>query len=240
MSDAQQDCYDSMCAELLAEYAGHTTTALNKMTAIIRLQQISSGFIYDKDYDPVIDVDIDCDPDDRLNRLYGLTEDYDITPDDRIQWIGNSNPKLDALYRDIDESAKPVIVITRFSAEAARIFGDLTAHMKCCLMTGWKRVGSIEEFKENKYHVMVANSSVVSRGFNLQNSHSIMFYGNTFSLETRLQTEGRIFRLGQTEPCLYTDYINADSVDEKIVSALKLKRNLLDYIRSAEIEEIVK
>jgi SNF2 family DNA or RNA helicase len=237
MSDAQQACYDSMCAELLAEYAGHKATALNKMTAIIRLQQISSGFIYDRDYDPELDDD-DAE-EDIISRLYGLSDEYDISPDDRVQWIGSSNPKLDALYRDIDESAKPVIVITRFSAEAARIFGDLSARMKCCLMTGWKRVGSVEEFKANKYHVMVANSSVVQHGFNLQNSHNIMFYSNTFSLETRLQTEGRIFRLGQTESCLYTDYLNENSVDEKIVSALKLKRNLLDYIRAADIQEIV-
>jgi SNF2 family DNA or RNA helicase len=241
MSDAQQTCYDSMCAELLAEYAGHTATALNKMTAIIRLQQISSGFIYDKDYDPALDKEDADETVDRVARLYGLIEDdYDVTPDDRIQWIGTSNPKLDAIYRDIDESTKPVIVITRFSAEAARIFSDLSARMNCCLMTGWKRVGTVEEFKANKYQVMVANSSVVQHGFNLQNSHNIMFYSNTFSLETRLQTEGRIYRLGQTEPCLYTDYLYEDSVDEKIVGALKLKRNLLDYIRSADIEEIVK
>jgi SNF2 family DNA or RNA helicase len=237
MSPEQQACYDSMCAELLAEYNGHQATALNKMTAIIRLQQISSGFIYDRDYDAELN-DIDDDTD-RIARLYGLIEESDVTPDDKIQWIGTSNPKLDALYRDIDESVKPVIVITRFSAEAARIFGDLSARLNCCLMTGWKRVGTIEEFKDGKYQVMVANGNVLKFGFNLQNSHNMMFYSNTFSLETRLQTEGRIFRLGQTEPCLYTDYLNGDSVDEKIVSALKLKRNLLDYIRSVDMEEIV-
>jgi SNF2 family DNA or RNA helicase len=236
MSDAQQSCYDSMCAELTAEFAGHTATALNKMTAIIRLQQISSGFIYDRDYDPSLDESDGNE--DIVSRLYGLVEEQDITPDDKVQWIGTSNPKLDALYRDIDESAKPVIVITRFSAEAARIYGDIAAHMRCCLMTGWKRIGTVEEFKDNKYHVMVANSSVVQHGFNLQNSNNIMFYSNTFSLETRLQTEGRIFRLGQTKPCLYTDYLYEDSVDEKIVSALRLKRNLLDYIRAVDMEEI--
>jgi SNF2 family DNA or RNA helicase len=242
MSPEQQTCYDSMCAELLAEYNGRQATALNKMTAIIRLQQISSGFIFDKDFDVTLD---GSDEDhahgtgDIVARLYGLVEERDITPDDKIQWIGTSNPKLDALYRDIDESVKPVIIITRFSAEAARIFGDLSARMSCCLMTGWKRVGSIEEFKEGKYQVMVANGNVLRFGFNLQNSNNMLFYSNTFSLETRLQTEGRIFRLGQENTCLYTDYLNEDSVDEKIVSALKLKRNLLDYIRSADIKEIV-
>jgi superfamily II DNA/RNA helicase len=234
MSPEQQACYDNMCAEFLAEYNGRQVTALNKMTVMIRLQQISSGFIFDRDYNSI------AEEGSAVDRLFGLIEDTDVTPDDKIQWIGASNPKLDALYRDVDESSKPVIIITRFSAEAARIFGDLSARMKCCLMTGWKRVGSVEEFKAGKYQVMVANGNVLRFGFNLQNSHNMMFYSNTFSLETRLQTEGRIFRLGQTEACLYTDYLNTDSVDEKIVSVLKLKRNLLDYIRSAGIEEIVK
>jgi SNF2 family DNA or RNA helicase len=106
-------------------------------------------------------------------------------------------------------------------------------------MTGWKRVGTIEEFKDGKYDVMVANSAVIGRGFNLQNSHVIQFYSNTFSLETRLQAEGRIFRLGQQYPCEYIDYCYPGTVDEKITAALKMKRNLLDYIRGADMKDVI-
>jgi hypothetical protein len=232
MSPEQRACYDSMVDEYIAEYEHHTATALNKMTALIRLQQISSGFICDKAYTAP-------EEDDAVESLYGLVDTTDIMPDE-IQWIGNSNPKLDMLYRDIDEVAKPCIIITRFTAEASRIYNELQSKYSTCLMTGWKRVGTIEEFKSGKYDVMVANSSVVSRGFNLQNSNTMLFYSNTFSLETRLQTEGRIFRIGQTKPCLYIDYTYDDSVDEKIVSSLKMKRNLLDFIRDAEMKELVK
>jgi SNF2 family DNA or RNA helicase len=168
----------------------------------------------------------------------GLCEE-DVLPDE-IKWIGSTNPKLEALYRDVAEVERPVIIITRFTAEAARIFDDLSKQYHCCLMTGWKRVGTIEEFQQGKYDVMVANSSVVARGFNLQNSHTILFYTNTFSLETRLQSEGRIFRIGQTHPCDYIDYTYEDTVDEKIVGALSMKRNLLDYIRGVEnVKELV-
>lgn len=106
-------------------------------------------------------------------------------------------------------------------------------------MTGWKRIGTIQEFQEGKYDVMVANSAVVARGFNLQNSHTIIFYSNTFSLEQRLQAEGRIFRIGQHNNCQYIDYTYNDSVDEKIVSALRMKRNLLDYIRGVDVKELI-
>jgi hypothetical protein len=230
MTPEIQSCYNSMVKEYVAEYDKHVATALNKLTVIIRLQQISSGFICDKQINTVNDDD----PDAFISRLYEL----DVTPDE-IQWIGASNPKLDALYRDIDEAEKPVIVITRFSAEASRIYEDLSKRLACCLITGWKRVGTIEEFKEGKYDVMVANSAVINRGFNLQNSHTMCFYSNSFSLEQRLQAEGRIYRVGQTHTCMYLDYCYDDTVDLKVISALKLKRNLLDYIRDADIRELV-
>jgi SNF2 family DNA or RNA helicase len=243
MTDALRECYDSMVDEYIAEYEDHTMNALNKMTVLIRLQQISSGFIFDKEYsvealvaDPDVPID---DVNDRIRKLYGLTEDEDITPEDKIQWIGTSNPKLDMLYRDVDESEKPVIIITRFSAEAARIYNDLSSKYKCCLITGWKREGTVEEFKEGKYQVMVANTAVIARGFNLQNSHHMFFYSTTFSLENRLQAEGRIYRIGQKNNCMYTDYVYSDSIDEKIIAALKLKRNLLDFISGATIKELI-
>jgi hypothetical protein len=223
-------CYNSMVEEYIATYADHVTTALNKLAVLIRLQQISSGFICDKN----ISIAEDNSEDAFIHRMYEL----DIEPDE-IQWIGKSNPKLDALYRDINEIAKPVIVITRFSAEAARIYEDLRKNLACCLITGWRRVGTIEEFKQGKYDVMVANSAVISRGFNLQNSHTMCFYSNTFSLELRLQAEGRINRVGQTESCSYIDYCYANTIDEKVIGALKLKRNLLDYIRNTNVREMV-
>jgi len=33
-------------------------------------------------------------------------------------WLGGSVPKLDAMYRDVEESSIPCIIITRFSADA--------------------------------------------------------------------------------------------------------------------------
>lgn len=213
MSDEQRMCYNDMVSDFIAQYDNYMSTALNKITAMIRLQQISSGFIYGQDIT--------------------YNEDMDILPSE-VRWIGKSNPKLDALYNDIAELDKPLIIVTHFSAEAGRIYDDLKDKYSCCLMTGWKRVGTIEEFKEGKYQIMIANSTVISKGFNLQNANKILFYSNTFSLETRLQTEGRIFRIGQKNICTYIDYAFIDTVDERIIAALRLKRNLLEYIRGED------
>lgn len=219
MSDAQRNCYNNMVNDYIATYDTHTATALSKLSVMIRLQQISSGFLCDK-------------------FIADDNEDTDILPDE-IKWIGNSNPKLDALYRDIEEIDKPVIIVTKYTAEAARIYEDLQQKYSSCLVTGWKRIGTIDEFKEGKYQVMVANVVAIARGFNLQRAHAMCFYSNTFSLEHRIQSEGRIFRIGQSNPCEYVDYVNEGTVDERIVSALQLKRKLLDYIRSTDVKEML-
>jgi SNF2 family DNA or RNA helicase len=230
-------CYEEMAAELMAEYDGKVMTASSKITALIKLQQISSGFIRadmpeeEEEAEPLSDHE-------KLLALYGaLDAEYDAAPD-QIAWIGSTNPKLEALYRDLEGQDKPAIVLTRFTAEAARIYDDLKGSYKTCLLTGWRREGSVQEYQDGKYEVMVANSAVVSRGLNLQNGHVMNFYSNTFSLETRIQAEGRIFRIGQRNPCLYTDYVYPGTVDDKIAGSLRLKRSLLEYLINADIKEI--
>jgi len=227
MSEVQRKAYMDMERELLAMYGGATTTAANKLSALIRLQQISSGFI--------VQGQLNFNPEEF--ELRG-DDSYDIEPG-QVMWLGSTVPKLEALYRDVEESSRPIIIITRFSAEAARISEDLSKQYRVLLYTGWRKTGTIEEFKEGKYEILVANIRCISRGFNLQNACQMFFYSNTFSLEDRLQTEGRIFRIGQKNPCAYTDYINEETIDLKVVGALRQKRALLDYIRGTSLTAFV-
>jgi SNF2 family DNA or RNA helicase len=213
-----REVYDEMAEMMIAEYGGDVTSAKNKMGALIRLQQISSGFI-----------------------VRDFTEDeLDDPPARCVTWISDTNDKLEAIMMDIEGSGKPVIVVTHFTAEAVRLYALLKDRYKTCLMTGWNKVGTIEDYQAGKYELMIANVRVIGRGFNLQNGSVMLFYSNTFSLEDRLQVEGRIWRIGQQSPCMYIDYVYADTVDTKIVSALQQKRSLLDYIRGASVEEVIK
>jgi SNF2 family DNA or RNA helicase len=230
MSSEQQKAYKDMERELLAMYGGATTTAANKLSALIRLQQISSGFIVQGQLKAF-------DPEDETT-WWGGENEPDIEPGD-VMWLGNTNPKLDQLFRDVEESSRPCIIITRFSAEAARIYDELSKQFSTMLYTGWKKTGTIEEFKDGKYEILVANIRCISRGFNLQNACQMFFYSNTFSLEDRLQVEARIFRIGQRSPCAYTDYINENTIDLKVVGALRQKRALLDYIRGQSLVSFV-
>jgi SNF2 family DNA or RNA helicase len=228
MNAEQQKAYKTMEAELIAQHDGATMTAANKLSALVRLGQISSGFIVQGQqagYDA-----------DAAETWWAC--DYDVEPGE-VVWLGTSVPKMEQLYRDIEESAKPCIVICRFSAEASRIYDDLSKIYKTLLYTGWKKTGDVEDFKTGKYDVLVANIRVISRGFNLQNASHMFFYSNTFSLEDRLQTEGRTFRIGQKNTTVYTDYANIDSVDIRVIGALRQKRKLLDYVRGTGMDALL-
>ena len=224
LSVAQEAAYHNMKNDMLAEYDDHIATAKNKMIVTLRLQQISSGFIMG--HTEEIDEDAPC-----------WSDDYDIGPDE-VVWLGDSNPRLEMLCNDVAECDKPLIIMTRFSAEASKIYDILKDKYSCMLFTGWKTVGSIEEFKEGKYDIMIANINKVSRGFNLQNAHTTLYYSNTFSMEARQQSEFRTFRMGQKFPCTYIDYVSC-GVDKLIMDSLKLKKGLLEYMRDKNIKEVL-
>jgi len=231
MSDAQQACYADMKHDLLAEFEGNVATAKNKLVVSIRLQQISSGFIMGHQEQNPEDLDLPMWFD--MDKL----EEYDVTPDEVI-WLGDTNPKLEQMMRDIDELDKPIIILTRFSAEAAKIYDLLKDKYSTCLITGWKTVGSIEGFKNGDFDIMVANTTKIARGHNLQRAHTTIYYSNTFSMELRQQSEFRTFRIGQTYPCTYIDYVSCD-IDKTVSEALRLKKGLLEYIRDKDLEEVV-
>lgn len=233
MSDVQRSAYESMRKDLLVQYSTYQASAKNKLIANLRLQQIASGFVVGK---KCLMEDWDFSGFEELSEEE--LEQKDLNPSE-VVWLGESNPRLDALMRDVAECDKPLLILTRYSAEAAKIY-EL-----CCesgyrtgLFTGWKVVGGVDDFKEGKLDILVANSSKIARGFNLQVAHTTLFYSNTFSMEVRQQAEFRTFRMGQKHSCMYVDYVSSD-VDENILNALKLKKSLLDYIRDKDLKEVI-
>ena len=231
MSEAQIACYNDMKHDLLAQYDDHVSTAKNKLVVSMRLQQIASGFIMGhEDVDPEeLDIPLWMDRD--------IDEQYDVTPDEVI-WLGDTNPKLEQLMRDVDELDKPLIILTRFSAEAAKIYDMLKDKYSTMLYTGWKTTGSIADYKQGKYEICVANTPKIARGHNLQIGHTTIYYSNTFSMELRQQSEFRTFRMGQKCPCTYIDYVSCE-IDKTIAEALRLKKGLLEYIREKDMSEVV-
>lgn len=232
MSTEQNRVYREMESEYITLYKDEEVSARTKMAVYIRLQQIACGFVSsEQPFDPE-------------------GEENDPPPN-KITWI-EDNPRIPQLLDDIQEitggpdtdvvhNCGQVIVVCHFSAEAEMIYDRLIEEgYKVCLMTGWKKVGSIDGFQKGKYHVMVANIRVISTGFNLQEyCYHMIFYSNTFSLEDRVQVEARIYRTGQKNRCIYYDYIMEDTIDMKIYAALKQHKELYDYVTEFGVKQML-
>lgn len=226
MSLEQARVYNELETYFIATYKDEKVEAKSKLTAYIRLQQIASGFVSSEQVPE---------------------EEIEDPPPNKIVWFDDL-PKIDQLLVDCEEvvgstdnPTGQVIVVCHFSAEAEKIFDSLqAAGYHCCLQTGWKKVGSIDGFKQGKYSIMVANIRVISMGFNLQElCHHMIFYSNTFSLEDRIQVEARIYRAGQKQKCIYIDYVMKDTIDMKVYAALKQKKQLADYIRETSVKDML-
>jgi SNF2 family DNA or RNA helicase len=233
MGTDQARAYLEMARKYITEYEGAIAEAKNKLTVMIRLQQIASGFLSHVEYMELDDID-----------TYTAMEDEIIDiPYERVAtWI-KPNIKLQAMMQDIEEHGSRFIVCTHFTAEAKMIYDALKANKhNVMLYTGWSKTAPIEHFQEGKYDGIVANTRCISRGFNLQNNcHYMHFYSNTFSLEDRVQVEGRIYRTGQVEKCVYYDYLMQGTVDVTCLDALKQRRVLLDFIldRSTSVKKLI-
>ena len=64
----------------------------------------------------------------------------------------------------------------------------------------------------------------------------MVYYSNGYDLEKRQQSEARIDRIGQEKPMTYIDIICEDTVDERIVKALRKKVNIASQVMGEELK----
>ena len=65
----------------------------------------------------------------------------------------------------------------------------------------------------------------------------MIYYSNGYDLEKRLQSEDRAHRIGQKKNVTYIDIIAEDTIDEKIVEALRSKIDIASQVMGEELKE---
>ena len=102
-----------------------------------------------------------------------------------------------------------------------------------------KRQEYIDKFQDPKSKVrfFVGNTQTGGYGITLTAASNVIYYSNGYDLEKRLQSEDRAHRIGQKKAVTYVDLITKDTVDEKIVKALRKKINIASAIMGEELKE---
>ena len=144
-----------------------------------------------------------------------------------------SSAKLNALSDIIDTAIaedKKIVVMARFVPELDDI-QELLEKKKigyAVVRGGVKdRDSEIHRFQyDEKCRVFVGQIAAAGLGITLTAASTMIFYSLDYSMSNFEQAKARIHRAGQTEKCHYIYLVCKDTVDRKVLYALRKKINL--------------
>jgi SNF2 family DNA or RNA helicase len=100
------------------------------------------------------------------------------------------------------------------------------------------RQDNIRKFQNNpECRFLVGTPQTGGYGITLTQANTVIYYSNGYDLEKRLQSEDRAHRIGQKKTVTYIDLICEDTVDEKIVKALRDKINIASEVMGEELKD---
>jgi len=167
----------------------------------------------------------------KLLKLCQISSGFLSTDDGNIK-IFKSN-KYNELVSILEELDPPVIIWHRFRIEGKRIkelLGDRSVQI-VKEMSPEERFNFINKGLEYKNHIIIP-IHLGKFGLDLQKATYSIYFSNDFSVEARIQSEDRIYRLGTTK-ATYIDLLTKKSIDVSIWKFLKkhidFNRNFLNY-----------
>ena len=97
---------------------------------------------------------------------------------------------------------------------------------------------NIKKFQnDDKCRFFVGTTHTGGYGITLTAASTMIYFSNGYDLEKRQQSEARIDRIGQEKPMTYIDIISEDTVDDRIVKALRSKINIANEIMGEDLKD---
>ena len=211
LTKEQKKVYEQMKKEALAMMNGKVVSTANVLTQLMRLQQITCGhFVADDGSTQKI-------KNNRLNELMDVLEEVEGKA---IIWA-HYQYDIKAIIEEIKKVYGPGSVVDYYGKTPQD-----------------KRQPNIKKFQgKNGTRFLVGTPQTGGYGITLTQAHTVIYYSNGYDLEKRLQSEDRAHRIGQTKPVTYVDIIAEDTVDNKIVKALRKKVNIASEVMGEELRD---
>lgn len=168
-----------------------------------------------------------------MAKLQEITSGYLKTPEGLATFLSTSeNPRLAALMEvleDIPED-ESIIVWAQFRPELTMLAMHLRKQYGHAAVVEYHggvsdagREEARERFQARDARIFVANPDVAGTGLTLHAASRVVYFSCRYNLETRLQSEDRAHRKGQTRTVIYTDIVGEGTIDEDIAANLQAK-----------------
>ena len=211
MTPKERKLYDTLKRDSVAELeSGGQISATTVLTRLLRLQQLTGGFLVKDDSDRPELVSTA-----KLDALKDIIEDYVV------------------------EAGKKLVVFARFIAEVEAIMElakkTLPKDKKSVSIYGAikkeDRGDIVKQFQTDESTVLfIGQIDTAGTGITLTAADTCVYYSKNYNYATYEQSLSRIHRIGQRNICTYIDLVVENSVDEKITKALRKKEDLATKI----------
>ena len=195
-----KNVYRHLVRDSFAELSKGEVTATNILTKILRLSQLTGGFLGD----------------DEGKKVHQISKAKLAALEDIVDEMASSGKKLVVIARFIPE----IEAITDLLSKKKLKFSVITGNVK-------NRSEQIEQFQNDpKVSVFIGQVATAGLGITLTAASTMVFYSMDYSMSNFEQTKARIHRSGQQKNCTYIYLIAKGTVDEKVLITLQNKANL--------------
>jgi SNF2 family DNA or RNA helicase len=222
LSPAAWKIYKDMSDELVAFFERNPSMAANGAVKSVRLSQITSGFLGGIRIDEQGNL---FEPE--ANQVFETKEIDRAKLDVFEDWFEN-----------LDKSS-PIIVWCRFRAEMLRLLHSLESKgYSCGIIYGGQsdkqRQEFINRFQKGKLNVLIGQPKAGGIGLNLIQANTEIYISNDYNLISRLQSEDRVHRGGQTKQVYIIDILavgpkRQKTIDHLILKALRDKEEIANW-----------
>jgi len=185
--------------------SGELATTQSVLTQIMRLQQICCGHLQ-PDTGPIVEI--------KNNRLSELMDILDEVSGKVIIW------------------ATWTYDIHQIEAAIKKKFGPRSVATYYGGTEQDRRQEIVNEFQDpdSDLRFFIGQPKTGGYGITLTAATTMVYYSNSYDLEIRLQSEDRAHRIGQKANVTYIDLVSPDTIDEKILAALRDKIDIAGQV----------
>lgn len=195
-----QGMYRELVRDSFISLKDGEVSARNVLTRLLRLSQLTGGFLCQDDSDRPVSVS-----EAKLKALSDIV-DSAAEEDRKLVIIARFLPEIDAIRRMLEKKRINYSVIS----------GEIR-----------DRDDQVRRFQEDPgTTVFVGQIATAGLGITLTAADTMVFYSLDYSMSNFEQAKARIHRVGQRNPCTYLYLVAAGTVDDKVLQALIDKADL--------------
>ena len=202
LTEDQKRVYKQLRTEFISELAGKVVSAPYVLTRLLRLSQVTAGFIKDIEAQ---EINFTTNP-----KLILLKEIIEALPADE---------KVVIFCRFIKEIHNVMALCQDNNWRWVAIYGETK-----------ERQVAVNDFNAGKVKIFIGQVETAGLGINLHTARYCIFLSNSYSHGSRLQCEDRLHRIGQKNAVTYIDIVARDTIDKLILDCLKDKKDLAAQI----------